>query len=263
MTQICHCSSAGQVVFENRVLNIRIITTCVHKFGRWYVQEICRREYESQHIRRTERLVEYRFVLASLFRTAPHTVLDVGTGTTALPHLLNSCGFIVTAIDNIDDYWEGGICNRHFYIIHDNITQTQITKTFELISCVRVLEHIRNHEAAIQCMFSLLGEGASLALTFPYNANRYIQKVYKLPAAGYGENAPYICQVFWRNEVDNWLRKNKGTIVEQEYWQSFSGDLWTCCERLYPMGHVTKQEQHQLCCILVQKDWGCHNGISN
>jgi len=233
---------------------MRILKSLIHKFGRWYVQQICKREYESQQFRWiNERPVEFRFVLESLSHTIPHTVLDVGTGTTALPQLFRTCGFLVTSIDNIHDYWDEAMFNRHYYVIQDDITRPQITKTFDFISCVSVLEHIRNHKAAIQGMFSLLKEGGHLVLTFPYNENKYIENVYELPGSGYGQNAPYICQVYSRNEVDNWLKENEGKIVEQEYWQMFSGELWTFGEHLSPPCRVDKDETHQLSCILIQK----------
>jgi len=233
---------------------MKIFKSLVHKFGRWYVQEVCRREYESQEFNWiNERPVEYRFVLQHLSRIVPVTVLDVGTGTTALPHLLRNCGFLVTAIDNIHDYWPKGMFNRHFYVINDDITNTRLAKKFDFITCVSVLEHIKNHEAAINSMFNLLNPEGHLALTFPYNENKYIENVYMLREAGYGKDASYICQVYSRNELNKWLKMNNGKIVEQEYWQIFTGDFWTFGKRLYPPRQVHKHEKHQLTCILIQK----------
>jgi len=233
---------------------MKIFKSLVHKFGRWYVQEVCRREYESQEFNWiNERPVEYRFVLQHLSHIVPVTVLDVGTGTTALPHLLRNCGFLVTAIDNIHDYWPKGMFNRHFYVINDDITNTRLAKKFDFITCVSVLEHIKNHEAAINSMFNLLNPEGHLALTFPYNENKYIENVYMLPEAGYGKDASYICQVYSRNELNKWLKMNNGKIVEQEYWQIFTGDFWTFGKRLYPPRQVHKHEKHQLTCILIQK----------
>ena len=56
-----------------------------------------------------ERPIEYRFVFDVATRVAPTTVLDVGTGKTSLPHLLWICGYEVTAIDNVSDYWADGL----------------------------------------------------------------------------------------------------------------------------------------------------------
>jgi SAM-dependent methyltransferase len=159
----------------------------------------------------------------------------------------------VTAIDNIYDYWPKGMFNRHFYVIQDDITHTGLTKKFDLITCVSVLEHIPNYKAAVQSMFNCLHPRGHLVLTFPYNEKKYIENVYKIPGAGYGQDAPQICQVFSRNELDNLMKTNNGLILEQEYWEVFTGDFWTFGERLYPPRQVDKSEIHQLTCILCQK----------
>src|SRR3990172_2031450 len=178
----------------------------IHTFGRLYSQQVCRREYEGQTFHQpNERIIEYRFVFHSILRISPFTILDVGTGVTALPHLFTTCGLMVTAIDNIRDYWPCGMFNRHFYLINDDITNTRITRTFDLITCVSTLEHIKDHKAAIRSMFILLNPGGHLALTFPYNENQYVENVYALPQAGFGKGVPYTCQVFSRNELNEWL----------------------------------------------------------
>ena len=45
-----------------------------------------------------ERPVEYGFVFKKLAEIYPRSILDVGTGTTALPHLMRNCGSLVTAV---------------------------------------------------------------------------------------------------------------------------------------------------------------------
>jgi len=234
---------------------MRALKFLVHKLGKWYLDKICKREYESQCFQGVnERLVEYRFVFQSLLLTAPRYVLDVGTGVTSLPHILRTCGFEVTAIDNIRDYWPKGMFNRHYYVINDDIKNTRITKKFDLITCISVMEHIKNHEAAIKSMFALLNPGGHIVLTFPYNEKNYIENVYKMQGAGYGQDYPYICQVYSRVELDKWLRENSGKIAEQEYWQIFTGEYWTFGEQLHIPRQVSKDEKHQLTCILISKE---------
>lgn len=233
---------------------MELIKSLVHKFGRLYNQKLCKVEYETQQYSWTnERPVEYRFVFQCLLSTNPKTVLDVGTGITALPSLMRDCGFLVTATDNIYDYWEKGMVNRHFHVVNDDITRTQIQQKFDFISCISVLEHIRNHEIAIQNMFGLLNNGGYLVLSFPYNENKYIDNVYKLPGAGYGQDFSFIGQMYSRNELDDWLGKNKAKIIEQEYWRIFTGDYWAFGEHVYPPKKVAREEKHQLTCILIQK----------
>lgn len=234
---------------------MKLAKSLLHAIGRTYCKEICRREYESQRVGRiSERPIEFRFVFEQLTNLNATTVLDVGTGTTAIPHLLSQCGFFVTAIDNVRDYWPTGMFNRHFHVIDDDITQPRLDQRFDLITCISVLEHIPNHDAAIRSMFGLLNPGGHLVLTFPYNEGKYVDNVYKLPGAGYGQNAPYICQVYSRAQVDGWLKENHATVVQQEYWQCFTGEFWTFGESLHPPRRVEKDERHQLTCLLMRRD---------
>ena len=216
-------------------------------------REICRREYINQKsLNLNERAVEYSFALRCIYRTSPRTVLDVGTGFTPWPSLLSTCGCVVTAIDEMKSYWHSSIFNRHFYIIKDDITKPKISGTFDLITCISTLGHIPNRQDAIRGMFNLLKLGGFLVLTFPYNKLRYVKNVYELPGAGYGQNAPYICQVFSRQEINSWLAENSGTILEQEYWRMFNGEFWTFGERCQPQ-KVTVTDRHHHTNILIQK----------
>lgn len=231
----------------------RTIRTILNIYPRW----ICRREYESQVFNRfNERPIEYGFVFRKLGEIYPLKILDVGTGTTALPHLMRNCGSLVTAIDNIRDYWPVGITNRHFHVIDDDITKTQIESTFDLITCISVLEHIQNPDQAIEKIFSLMKPGGYLVLTFPYNENAYTRNVYELPGSSYGQRAPYVTQEYSRREIDRWLENTNAKIVEQEYWEFWEGDHWTVGKQLIPPRSVSVDDKHQLTCLLLQKPMG-------
>jgi 2-polyprenyl-3-methyl-5-hydroxy-6-metoxy-1,4-benzoquinol methylase len=226
----------------------------VNKAGLAYVSFVNRREYKSQAFSGiNERPVEFQFIFTQLVRTWPKTVLDVGTGMTALPHLMRNCGFLVTAVDNIRDYWTSGMINRHYHVINDDITRTHLMETFDFITCVSVLEHIRDHKAAVQSMFRLLNPGGHLALTFPYNENRYNENVYALPESSAKEPFSFITQAYSRNEVNSWLSDNGAEIVEQEFWQFFTGEFWTCGKRILPPVRVGKDDKHQVSCLLIRK----------
>ena len=226
----------------------------IRKVGVFYCQDLCKKEYESQIFQRiNERPIEYRFVFNSILKIFPKTVLDVGTGTTALPHLIRTCGPITTATDNIKDYWTRDYFNRHFLVIDDDIIETRLKNRYDLITCVSVLEHIENHKSAFQSMFNLLNPGGHLVLTHPYNEEKYIDNIYKHSDAGYGKDLPFICRIYSRRELNDWLETNNGKIISQEYWRIFSGDLWTFGKRLKPPLQVTNSEQHHLTCILIQK----------
>lgn len=203
-----------------------------------------------------ERPIELTFALNCLYKICPKTLLDVGSGSTAWPHLLSNCGINVEAIDKIEGYWNWNFNNRHYYIVKDDITKTKLKKQFDAITCISVLEHIPNHLDAIKGMFTLLKPSGYLIITTPYNEKQYIDNVYKLPSAGYGQNAHYVCQVFSRKEINDWLKDNQATIECQEYYQIFTGEFWTFGKRIYPPRKVDIEEKHHLTCILLRKAEG-------
>ena len=78
----------------------------------------CKFEFDRQKFERfNERAIEYAFVFRQLGAFYPRSVLDVGTGTSALPALLRTSGFLVTATDNVRDYWPRGMLNWPYHDI--------------------------------------------------------------------------------------------------------------------------------------------------
>ena len=167
------------------------IKSLVHSAGRWYLDKICRDEFEQQSFRRiNERPSNSAFFSSASRKQCRGRCSNVGTGTTALPSLLRTCGCVVTAIDNVRDYWSNGMSNRHWHVIDDDITRPRLNSQYDMVSCISVLEHIVDHNAAMRSMFSLVAPGGFVLLTFPYNETRYVDNVYKLAGAGYGQDAP-------------------------------------------------------------------------
>jgi len=219
-----------------------------------YIKWLCKREYKRQKFERfTERAVEFRFLFDKLSMIYPLRVLDVGTGTSALPQLLRKCGFMVTAVDNVKDYWPIGMVNRHYHIINDDITDTKLNDEFDFITCISVLEHVEKYDDAMKNMVKLLKSGGHLVLTFPFSEKKYVKNVYSLPGSSYGQDATYICQSFSRAELEKWTKEYGCKIVDQEYWQFWSGDYWTIGEQVIPPKKVGVEDNHQLTCILMQK----------
>lgn len=214
----------------------------------------CRREYEAQVFSRfNERPVELSFVFRKIAEIYPRSILDVGSGTTALPHLMRNCGPLVTAIDNVRDYWPAGMVNRHYHVIDDDITETHLHDKYDFITCISVLEHVQKSDSAISKMFSLLNPNGHLLLTFPYNEKNYVRNVYDLPGSSYGQGASYITQSFSRKEIDRWLHENNGAVVDQEYWQFWEGEHWTVGNQVVPPNAASAQDPHQLTCLLIRK----------
>lgn len=226
----------------------------VKKLGNYYTKKICEREYRSQKPASiNERPIEFGFVFKELTKFWPNTILDVGTGMTALPHLMRNCGFVVTAIDNIKDYWSVGMVNRHYHIVDDDITNTKLKDKFDLVTCISTLEHIQQFDRAVTSMFSLLNEGGHLLMSFPYHEKKYVENVYALPGSIGKDKYPFVTQVYSRRELDSWLTQNGGKILDQEYWQFVSGEFWTLGNRIIPPRKVDRSEKHQLTCVSIQK----------
>jgi len=228
------------------------ITWLYSKVAQLPVNPILRYEWSRRHERRiNERPVEYPFALTCLSGLCPSSVLDVGTGTTAWPQLLANCGYNVTAIDEGESYWGRPPSNRHHYVLRDDITNPTIGGEFDAITCLSVIEHVQDHEAAVRGLRSLLSSGGHAILSFPYNERRFLENVYALPGVSYGADAPYICRVYSRREVQGWLAEGF-EIVRQEYYRIFTGDLWAFGERLCPSVKTGVNEPHHLTCILLR-----------
>lgn len=220
-----------------------------------YPDAINKREFQNQKFEKfNERPIEFGFVFNKLGQIYPKTILDIGTGTTALPHIMRNCGFMVTAADNIVDYWPDGMSNRHYHIVNDDITDTKIQEKFDLITCISTLEHIVDFNSAVDNMFSLLSPGGHLILTFPYTDKKYVKNVYDLPDTTYTSDIPYIAQSFSRNEVKEWCKRNNASIVEQQYWRFWDGEFWTVGNRIIPPVQVDETSNHQIGCILFKKE---------
>lgn len=226
----------------------------IHKLGSYYSRELSRREFLSQQfLGVNERAAEYRFVFDNLIRACPRTVLDVGTGKTALPQLMRTCGFVVTAMDNIRDYWSNGMVNRHYHVLDDDILAPRTSGPFDFITCISTLEHIRDHSRAVRMMFSLLRPGGRLVLTFPYNENAYAENVYALPGSIGADKYGFITQAFSRREVEGWMMESRAVAISQEYWRFFDGPYWTIGNRVVPPLRVESSELHQISCIALDK----------
>jgi len=223
--------------------------------GLAYTRWLCRREYRRQTFRRlNERPVEYAFLFRQVARHQPRSVLDVGTGTTALPHLLRTCGTVVTAIDSMRAFWFAGEANRHWHVIHDDILATRLTEQFDLVTCVSVLEHISEHQKAVASMLRLVAPGGHLLVTAPYHERRYCPNVYELPGSELQGQAlpPYATQAFSRGELNTWLAAGS-RLIEQEYWQFYDGEYWAVGHRLPVPRQVGPHDLHQIGCMLLQK----------
>lgn len=126
---------------------------------------------------------------------------------------------------------------------------------FDAVVCVSTLEHIVEHRAAMRHMLRLTRPGGHLIVTAPYHETRYHPNVDAEPEAAYGRDLPYPAQSFSRAELDTWLAgEYRATLVDQEYWKCFAGELWTFGELLRPPQRAAGPEDpHQLTCVTLQR----------
>jgi 2-polyprenyl-3-methyl-5-hydroxy-6-metoxy-1,4-benzoquinol methylase len=220
-----------------------------------FIKHLNKKESEQATFRGfNERPVEYRFVFEQISVHYPHTILDVGPGVTALPALMRTCGPLVSAIDNIVDYWPRGMFNRHYHILNDDIVHPTLQQEFDMVTCVSTLEHIENFNDAVTSMFNLIKHGGYLILTFPYTDDNFVDDVYALPASNaYIKRPVYKAHSYSRKELECWAKANNAEIVQQEYWQFWTGKQWTIGDRLPLPKRVTKGDLHQHSCVVFQK----------
>jgi 2-polyprenyl-3-methyl-5-hydroxy-6-metoxy-1,4-benzoquinol methylase len=226
----------------------------VRQAGNWYIRRVCGAESAAQKFaHHNERPIEYRFALESLARVRPQTVLDVGTGTTAWPHLLRNCGFVVTAIDNVRDYWSAGMVNRHWTVRDVDITRPgDFEGPFDAVTCISVIEHIEDHLGAVRNMLRLLGPGGLLIITTPYNHREPCPNVYQRPDALYGRNQPYICRSHSAQEIARWEELG-ARLRRRELWRLFSGPVWATGSRVVWERAESEDMPHQLGCFEFEK----------
>lgn len=232
---------------------MNIIKQLAKKVLNYYPSMATKKEYQQQKFTRfNERPVEFGFVFNKMSEYYPKKILDVGTGTTALPHLMQNCGAEVTAIDNIKDYWPDGMVNRHFHIIDQDITNHTIAEKFNMVTCISVLEHIERFDDAVKNMMNLLQPGGILIITCPYSENGYVKNVYDLPGSSYGKGNAFITQSYCRENINKWLSFRQSAIVEQQFWQFWDGEHWTVGNQVIPPVKATATQKHQITCLAIQ-----------
>lgn len=218
------------------------------------IAAFCREEYDRQRFEKfNERPVEFAFVFRHLAELYPKSVLDVGTGKTSLPHLIRTCGNMVTATDNVKDYWPAGMVNRHYWVVDDDITDTKLPGQWDLVTCISVLEHVKAHDAAVRNLFKLVKTGGYVIITCPYNERTYHPNVYSLSDSAYGKDEPYETQSFSRIQLDRWCSESNAEIIEQEFWQFWTGELWTQGKQIIPPVKANASQPHQLTCLLLRR----------
>jgi 2-polyprenyl-3-methyl-5-hydroxy-6-metoxy-1,4-benzoquinol methylase len=202
------------------------------RLGKPYIDLLTRREAQHQEFKRiNERPVEYAFALHWLNRLQPRTVLDVGTGKTAWPAVLRTCGFVVDAIDSVRDYWPAGMTSRYWYVRDDDIQQPRQTPAADVVTCISVLEHIPDQMAAMRGLYEVTKPGGVVLLTTPFGTVGH-PNVYTLPGSS-GARNPYMCRQHHEADLRAWLTVGF-TLEHVEHWRLQNSPYLTVGERIRP-----------------------------
>jgi 2-polyprenyl-3-methyl-5-hydroxy-6-metoxy-1,4-benzoquinol methylase len=166
---------------------------------------------------------------------------------------MRNCGFVVTAIDNVHDYWDSEMVNRHWTVLDVDITNPQqFQGSFDAVTCISVIEHIVDHENAVRNMLRVLAPGGMLIITTPYNHHEHSPNVYKRPDALYGQDAPYICRSHSAKEIEQWQQLG-ARLKRREMWRLFSGPVWATGDRVAWEQVQSEDAPHQLGCFEFEK----------
>ena len=194
-----------------------------------------------------ERPIEYSYVFRWL-NCSPKNVLDVGTGDSPLPAMMKKCGIpVVRAID----------CKKpkkaYYPVNVFDITKGVLRMKYDVITCISVLEHIKNYQTAVLNMASMLNPGGLLIMTFPYNEYKFIPNAYDLPKSRYrwGKN---ICRQYCADNLRE-FEKYRLKLIDQELWCIFDELYWSCGKRLLkPFKADNPDIVHHLACITMVKE---------
>jgi 2-polyprenyl-3-methyl-5-hydroxy-6-metoxy-1,4-benzoquinol methylase len=219
------------------------------RVGQSYVRHLTKGQAQRQKFRRSnERPIEYGFTFSWLNRLQPTTVLDVGTGKSALPALVRTCGFVVTAVDNVRDYWPKGMINRHWEVHDEDVTKERNGDQYDVVLCISVLEHIRDHVAALRGMRSRTKVGGHLILTTPFGAEGH-PNAYEAPGS-YGVKNTYPCRQHSPEDLASWLALGY-ELVHAEYWRAFDSNMWSVGELVRPL--EPSAQPAQLGCFVLRR----------
>jgi 2-polyprenyl-3-methyl-5-hydroxy-6-metoxy-1,4-benzoquinol methylase len=211
-----------------------------------------RNEFQTQSLwSLNERPIEYGYVFRCINRLQPRTVLDTGTGESALASLVRTCGCPVTAIDNITDSWPAGVTNRDWHLLDHDSRQPPLTATFDLALCVSVIEHIDDPVGAMRGLARLVRPGGHVLVTTPYHERFGHPNVYTEPDS-HGRSEAYPCRQSTRADLNTWLECGF-VLRNQEWWRLFEHRYWSCGPVVRPPKHVTIVEHHQLTCLLLER----------
>lgn len=191
----------------------------------------------------TERLSEYEFVIRHVREKCTGKILDVGTGPSSFPHLLQFSGYNVTCIDKKNSFWKY-FFNRHIEVIDDDICYPKHADKYQIITCISTFEHIPDWKRALTQMSLMLEKGGYLIMTFPYN------RVTSMPDVYEGKEN-FTTKVFNASEIEVMEEYASLKVEDMMLFDCFTGELWGQGERCIPR-LALPQDKHHLACVVFK-----------
>ena len=147
-------------------------------------------------------------------------VLDVGTGASSLPALLETAGIRVRAIDQQSSYWQGGFFNHH--VLVERVEAGRVDGTYDAVLLISTLEHIPAWREAVA---TLARTSRHLVLTVPYTEGNEHANIH--PAGG-------LTRVFGADDLGEIEAAWGGKVVSRKFVACWSGSRYYEGEQVPP-----------------------------
>ncbi|MDD4951539.1 MAG: methyltransferase domain-containing protein [Desulfovibrionaceae bacterium] len=198
----------------------------------------------------SERFAEYAFVFNCLAKYYPRRILDVGTGESCLPSLMERGNAKVRAIDCNAEAQNNPSC----YVHNEDIQVTSYDHSFDLVTCVSVLEHVLDYRAALANMDLSCKPGGHVLITMPFNRNYSIDDIHRHEQSVlYSPDFNWITRVFSYDMAMSWPVEFSWDLVEERYYALYSGEGFGLGEPYPQPIEASLDESPDIACLLFQK----------
>lgn len=201
---------------------------------------ILRHSFKKPDFELNERTAEFSFLFSALSLDPGLKVLDVGAGTSSLPHLLSYCGYKVEAVDlNPNNYF--------FDVKSKDISKSPYRENrYDFVTCISVLEHIPDYDSAVKNMIAGLKQGGILILTTPFSQSGYVDN-YLLDS---DPKTKKLCHKFSRDNIEKWVKDNNLEKADEKFFRS---GLYTPPSYKPEKPIESNEDEADLVCLALRK----------
>ena len=157
----------------------------------------------------TDRCIEYPFVIENLPKP-PCGILDAGCAGSILPYILKAIGYKVTGIDKRECLFPN--------FIRGDITESVIPQSFNIVTAVSTIEHIKDDLKAINRIYQVLDFNGWLLMSVPYGEHykqTQFHKIYDMKTL-----ASLLNGFHWEIKIaDSCERKEQIALIKALKWK--------------------------------------------